>query len=785
MTSRELTTQHFVRADATASLVGRSETMLSHVIRLSLLLSLIVCLSSPATAQSGQDSIPKPSPEVISGGYVIHQSIDFGVRVSDTNGSGAMYDTLVNLHTGPRVLIGWGGDPNNYLRFSADKNNWYDFRASFRRDQDFFNYNLLANPLNPTSSVPNVPVGSSPHSFETRRRMSDFDLTLLPQSLLSFRLGYSRNNMTGRSYSSIHEGTDAYLYQPWNTTLNSYRAGVDLRFAPRTVLSYDQFLDYYKGDTSWQLATSYQLPLSSGTSVDLGLPFNTVSSQPCATPVLAGNLANPACNGTFSYNRLQQTRNSFTTERLGLRSNYFSRLDLTASFSYSGGDASIPSFQESFDGLITRSRTRSFLETGSTSGRRVTTMAESGATLHVTNRFRLVDSFLFNNFRIPGVWDLPTTTLFGATLLSTANPFSPATCPPPYTAATCPQHNASSGPDVINDLRNDFLSQDLKRNTFEFQYDFTRKLSGRLGYRYDHRRITHSFNDIQDQTFYPMLPNRGACAGQPLVNGICTLTLTDAANELYDITGHGLLAGVSARPGTALRLNFDTEQIWNDTALTRISPRREGRYRFQTTYLPRPWAVLSGTLNLLQTSNGNSLTDYRGHNRNYGFSATLTPRARFSFDLAYNYSDYQQNALICFNNTPPTGVTLPVVTNAGSCSANDPSNPLLTNGFYTNNTHYGMGAISFKPVQRVTALVGYSITNVDGKTPQFSNLQPDGSLQYNYHLPLANFSIDLGHKLAWNAAWNYYQYNEKSFVGPTDPRYFHANNATLSLRWAF
>jgi hypothetical protein len=240
--------------------------MLSHVIRLSLLLSLIVCLSSPATAQSGQDSIPKPSPEVISGGYVIHQSIDFGVRVSDTNGSGAMYDTLVNLHTGPRVLdqmlsmrsenhqgilfdnllihsIGWGGDPNNYLRFSADKNNWYDFRASFRRDQDFFNYNLLANPLNPTSSVPNVPVGSSPHSFETRRRMSDFDLTLLPQSLLSFRLGYSRNNMTGRSYSSIHEGTDAYLYQPWNTTLNSYRAGVDLRFAPRTVLSYDQFLD--------------------------------------------------------------------------------------------------------------------------------------------------------------------------------------------------------------------------------------------------------------------------------------------------------------------------------------------------------------------------------------------------------------------------------------------------------------------------------------------------------------------------------------------------------------
>ncbi|MGC2194512.1 MAG: hypothetical protein WA628_07540 [Terriglobales bacterium] len=808
MTSRALTILHLVRGDATASLVGRGETMFSHAIRRPLLLSLIVYFSSLGPAQSSAQDTNPPSPEVVSGGYVIHQSTEFGVRVSDTTGSRAMYDSLVNLQTGPRVFdqmlslrsenhqgilfdnllirsIGWGGDPNNYLRFNLDKDKWYDFRASFRRDQDFFNYDLFANPLNPTTSVPNVPVGSSPHSFETRRRMSDFDLTLLPRSYLSFRLGYSRNNMTGPSYSSIHEGTDAYLYQPWNTTLNSYRAGVDWRFMPRTVLSYDQFLDYYKGDTSWELANFYSLPLSSGASVDLGLPFNSVASQPCATPVLAGDLANPACNGTFSYNRLQQTRNSFTTERLSLRSNYWSRLDLAANLSYSGGDASIPSFNELFDGLITRSRTRAFLETGSTSGRRVTAMAESGVTFHVTDRFRLVNSFLFNNFRIPGGWNMPTTTLFGATLLSTPNTFSPATCPPPFTAATCPQHNASSGPDVINDLRNDFLGQDLKRNTFELQYDFTRKLSGRIGYRYDHRRIAHSVNDIQDQTFFPSLPNRGACAGQPLVNGICAITVTESASDLYDIRGHGLLAGISARPSTALRLNFDLERLWTDNSLTRISPRKEARYRFQSTYLLRPWAVLSGSLNLLETANGDSLTDYQGHNRNYGFTATITPRERFGFDFAYNYNDYQQDAFICFNDTPPTGVTLPVVTNAGSCLVNDSSNPLLTKGYYLNNSHYGMSAVTFKLVKRVTTLVGYSITKVGGATPQFNSLQPDGSLQYSYHLPLASFSIDLGHNLAWKAGWNYYQYKEGSFVGPTDPRYFHATNATVSLGWAF
>lgn len=71
--------------------------------------------------------------------------MELGVRVSDPTGSAAMYDTLVDLHSGPRVLdqmlsmrsenhqgvlfdnllvhsMGWGGDPDNYLRLSADKN---------------------------------------------------------------------------------------------------------------------------------------------------------------------------------------------------------------------------------------------------------------------------------------------------------------------------------------------------------------------------------------------------------------------------------------------------------------------------------------------------------------------------------------------------------------------------------------------------------------------------------------------------------------------------------------
>ena len=258
--------------------------MVSNWLRMQRLFVIIMFLPIAARSQTtGSNAGQSPSQPQgkESGGYLIHQSMEFGYRVSDITGSEQMYNTLVDLRTGPRFLeqslsmqsqnhdgllfdnlfinsFGWGGDPNNGLRARVEKISWYDFRANFRRDQTDFDYNLLANPLNPSTSSPNLPVNFSPHNFGTRRRMSDFDLTLLPQSKVDFRIGYTRNNMTGPSYSSVHEGTDALLFQAWNTTLNSYRFGADMKVLPRTVISYDQFLDYYQGDTT--LAVSPVLP---------------------------------------------------------------------------------------------------------------------------------------------------------------------------------------------------------------------------------------------------------------------------------------------------------------------------------------------------------------------------------------------------------------------------------------------------------------------------------------------------------------------------------------------
>ena len=742
--------------------------------QLFLIVVLLNCVSSAQTAADGSGQNQQQPEGWERYGYVVHQSVEIGYRGSDVTGSQQMYDTLVNLRGGPRFLeqslsmqsqnhegtlfdnlfinsFGWGGDPNNVLRAHIDKSKWYDFRSAFRRDQTDFDYNLLTNPLNPPTSTPSIPAPFSPHLFATRRRMSDFDLTILPQSKIDFRLGYSRNNMTGPSYSSVHEGTDALLFQDWNTTLNSYRFGVDLKFWSHTVVSYDQFLDYYKGDTSWQLAPFAPALLPSPppgipASVELGLPIDTANKNPCAVIAPAkslidptGTLTNTACNGFFNYNRTNRVRTSTPTERLSLHSTAMQRLELSASFSYSSSDMDAP-LNEVFNGLIQRSSIRQETVTGPGHATRISNVADFSVTLHLSEHVRLVDTFRLWSYRIPQS-SISTETDWICNNTSTCSLLTPMSQTTPGTPT--------------NSLTQTSFNQDWKTNQVDLVWDASKHFGGRIGFRYGDRLFHH------------------------------ILDFVSGDEDRIRIHEHTPVAALWVKPTTHLRFNFDWEHTNNDDVIVRIGPRKEARYRIQSNYNPKPWAVLGTSINLWEASNGDALTDYRGHNRNYGLTASINPRERLGFDFAYNYNDYQQSAFICFSDSD---TSLPVVSTAGSCTANgynDSKNSRLTDGRYTNQTHYGTASVMLKPISRVTTQLGYSITSVGGQTPQFNSLQPFGSLQYNYHQPIANLDVDIGHNLTWRAGWNYFQYGEKSFVGPTNPRYFHANNATFSLRWAF
>jgi hypothetical protein len=76
----------------------------------------------------------------------------------------------------------------------------------------------------------------------------------------------------------------------------------------------------------------------------------------------------------------------------------------------------------------------------------------------------------------------------------------------------------------------------------------------------------------------------------------------------------------------------------------------------------------------------------------------------------------------------------------------------------------------------------YEVLPIDPETQNFfpeSEHLVNGVSCTNCHSPHGSKDV------TFRAGWNYYQYGEASFLGPTAPRYFHANNTTLALRYAF
>ena len=195
------------------------------------------------------------------------------------------------------------------------------------------------------------------------------------------------------------------------------------------------------------------------------------------------------------------------------------------------------------------------------------------------------------------------------------------------------------------------------------------------------------------------------------------------------------------------------------------------------------WANISGTLNIWNSINGEADTQFAGHYRNYGFLTTFVPRDRFSLDLAYNYTDTQQNAYICYNST----YVVPGTTVSG-CPTYDATlnpNPNWIYSVYSEGINYFSGTVMVKPLKKVTANVGYGMTRTDGSETLLSPLQPSGTLKFNYYQPLAALSFEVVKDWSLNAYWNYDQYRETGVAGPTLPRNFHDNRAVVSVRYAF
>jgi len=768
------------------------------------------------------------------GNYNIKQSIEFGGRLTSIGGDVPTYDTFVNLQEGARLLgfttemnslnhhgapfdrlyfdnFGYGGDPNNVSRLRISKNAWYDFDVLFRRDENAWNYSLLANPLNPTTPYTNGPagfgpplctgcvIGNSPHLYSTRRKMGDYNLLLLPQSRIRFRLGYSRNVNEGPSLTTIHQGTEQLLFQDNKDTVNTYRIGVDFKFLPRTNISFDEILTYYKGDTG-QLDNNQTFPLANGTPVDLGVSLNSAANQPCSGTFLPGGVVNPVCNAYIAYQRHGRTRTNFPTEQLSLQSNYFKSWDLSARVSYSAGDMTVSDWIESLTGLEAKSNLYNQTNSGPVFGRHVAASADFGATWHITEKLSFVDSFHFSNWHNPAEFDQSSCSFFSPNLLTTPNFFTPTgtlplstTCVPPANAVPgTPVHSTKSEPDISFAVSSRFLKQEEETNLAELEYQFSSKLGVRGGFRYRHRSIDDNDFETIDEIFFPNNANRGDCAlsAGVLPEGCTALgggsfafatpgpTASPSQTLINEYSG---LFGIWARPVNHLKVSFDTELMSADNTFTRISPRQTQEYRLRTTYKPVDWLNLGGSITIWEGRNNVFEVDNLQHNRVYAFSAGFQPNEKIGLELGYDYNDVFSQILICY-----TSSAVPAGPSTVGCTGLPGLVQQLS--IYTNKSNFGYFDASWTPTRRLTVRVGANLTGTSGSVLILSPNAPSGPLDSAYYQPFGGIDYRVMKGLTGRVYWGYYGYHEDESNDVQDvfaPRNFRANLVTLSLRYAF
>jgi hypothetical protein len=193
------------------------------------------------------------------------------------------------------------------------------------------------------------------------------------------------------------------------------------------------------------------------------------------------------------------------------------------------------------------------------------------------------------------------------------------------------------------------------------------------------------------------------------------------------------------------------------------------------------------------------------HDRSYSFATILTANPRLSVDFGYNYWDVYTQAIVCFaysitsaNPAPPPATVVasafppgvPVLPGGTACPITGASSPLGALSTYGSTDHFAHGAVIWKPMKRVTTMVGYGGSFVRGNTIFLNPLTPSGTLDFNYQRPYASIAIDIARGLSYKMAWNYFEYTQ---VGNTTPfglasiqsPNFNGSNATFSFRYSF
>ena len=799
-------------------------------------------------------------------GYTLHESIDLGGHVANIDGSGAMYDTLVNQQSGPRILgetyelralpntkntlvdhlkaftSGLGGDPNNIAKLDFSKGKLYEFSGLFRRDRQYFDYNLLGNPnLPPGQSIPIGPpatptgsyawpqVAQSPFLNNSVRRMTDTNLTLLPLAKVTFRVGYSQNVFQGPSLTpSGYQAAGAYdllLQEYQRNSTDDWTGSVEWKPVSRTRLTYEEQITHYKGDSTFSMAPQYfNLQEANGLRVAVLQSYDNPINRPVGITCNAGvgpapispaqtpnglPIVDPACNVVTSYSRSQPTREIFPTEIFRFQSSSIKNVTMNGNVRYTRANTSLANYYDDFQGLAGTTREATYA--GNASAKREAIASDYGVTWQALKKLSISEQIDYSNVHQPGVANMTSlTTVTAATpnINSTAltttvfnTPINPITGNPTSTF--------EGSPSVATPLF-DFFGQKFITNNLTAAYDLT-----------DHTVFTLTYHHQEHNI------GEGAANTTGYLSGISN----------YTIKENGGTFGVALQPASNWNINGSVELLYADNVLTPVAPRELQHYRIHTKYRPKTWATFSGAYNDLERHNNTNNTgtasvdgplQHVDHSRTLSLNADLMPNEHYGFDIGYAYSDVYTATNICFLGTAASSTIPGAATPSGTaCPSPLPrggSGPYTfgpVKDFMNAPTQYASVALALSPIEKFHANIGYRISSVNGS--RFFNDPRDvnGSLVSNYQTPFVNLSYAMRKNLIWKAEYNYFGYGEggpsgaqycnpsntlptpgnpapvvpcstlpnTAMSGPaygfTAPRAFHANNVTAGVHYEF
>jgi hypothetical protein len=605
-----------------------------------------------AIAQNPTPAAPVPTPDTkmsIPEGYSAHQSVDLGGRMSSAKGSEAMYDTLINLQSGPRVLgetyemhalpgskhalvdslsaigSGFGGDPNNFAKLDFSKGKLYEFSGTFRRDRQYSDYDLLGNPnITTGQTIPigpsNAPTGSlawpqvnhSPVMFNTVRRMTDTSLTIFPLSKVTYRVGYSQNIFQGPALSPSYNIAkyNALLEQYQRNSTDEFTGGVDWKPVQGTKLTFEEEITHFKTGSYFTLAPNSSLVQEAdGTQAylgnwdsqtaygiggcntgSMGSAYTSSSVYTILSPAqTAGGLPiiNAACDVVTSYMRSQPTRILTPTETFRFQSSSIKNVTMNGDLRYTNAKMNLPNYYENFQGLD--GAARSITYTAIANANRAVVSGDYGFVWQATKTVSLSYQINYSDVHQPG-----SATFTGLTTLSTpAAPNQIINYSGPLTTTNAANNTSTiSGASYVNQPLPSYFGQKFLTNNVTGTWDAASRATLSLTYRYRTHTIAQG---IPDNIPLPVSNTGPDCSGS--ATGVTCTGGTVTINE------NGGIFNVALRPANHWDLNGTVEVLYDDNAFTPVGPRQTKHYRVHTLYKPRPWATFSGAYNDLERHN--------------------------------------------------------------------------------------------------------------------------------------------------------------------------------------